>query len=82
MVATLFFVFLGLPNSILGQADVSGVTLGVISKMVRTVAWRRFVTSMEALPPDQAAPLWQAAQVQAIAALAPPAVLILTTTNA
>jgi len=47
-----------------------------------TAAWRRFVTSMELLPPDQAAPLWQAAQAHAIEALAPPAVLILTTTNA
>ena len=35
MVATLFFVFLELPDSILGQADVSGVTLGAISKTVR-----------------------------------------------
>jgi hypothetical protein len=30
-------------------------------------AWRRFVACMEALPPDQAAPLWQAAQAQAAA---------------
>jgi hypothetical protein len=27
-------------------------------------AWRRFVACMEALPPDQAAPLWQAAQAR------------------
>jgi hypothetical protein len=25
-------------------------------------AWRRFVSCVEALPPDQAAPLWQTAQ--------------------
>jgi hypothetical protein len=34
-----------------------------------TAAWRRFVTSMEALAPDQAAPLWQAAQEQAAASM-------------
>jgi len=28
-------------------------------------AWRRFVSCMEALPPDQAAPLWREAQAQA-----------------
>jgi hypothetical protein len=27
--------------------------------------WHRFVACVEALPPDQAAPLWQAAQAQA-----------------
>ena len=32
-------------------------------------AWRRFVTLMEMLPADQAAPLWQQAQAQANAAL-------------
>jgi hypothetical protein len=32
-------------------------------------AWRRFVACVEALPPDQAAPLWQAAQVQTMKAL-------------
>jgi hypothetical protein len=30
-------------------------------------AWRRFVACMEALPPDQVAPLWQAAHAQAAA---------------
>ncbi len=33
-------------------------------------AWRRFVACVEALPPEQAAPLWQAAQAQAAAAMA------------
>jgi hypothetical protein len=28
-------------------------------------AWRRFVSCVSALPPDQAAPLWQAAHAQA-----------------
>jgi hypothetical protein len=32
-------------------------------------AWRRFVASMELLPPDQAAPLWQAAHERASAAI-------------
>ena len=31
------------------------------------VAWRRFVSCMAALPPDQAAPFWQAVQAQAAA---------------
>ena len=30
-------------------------------------AWRRFVASVEALPPDQAAPLWQAGLAEATA---------------
>ena len=34
-------------------------------------AWRRFVSCVEALPVDQAAPLWQAAQAQAAAFLEP-----------
>jgi DNA-directed RNA polymerase specialized sigma24 family protein len=29
------------------------------------IAWRRFVSCVEALPPDQAAPLWQAVHAQA-----------------
>jgi hypothetical protein len=33
-------------------------------------AWRRFVSCCEALSPDQALPLWRAAQVQAAAHLA------------
>jgi len=33
-------------------------------------AWRRFVSCVKMLPPDQATPLWQAAQAQAAAALA------------
>lgn len=33
--------------------------------MAAAAAWRRFVACVEALPPDQAAPLWQAAQAQA-----------------
>jgi hypothetical protein len=33
------------------------------------IAWHRFVACVEALPPDQAAPLWQAAQAQAAAFL-------------
>jgi hypothetical protein len=32
-------------------------------------AWRRFVSCIELLPPDQARPLWQAAQAQTTAAL-------------
>jgi hypothetical protein len=32
-------------------------------------AWKRFVSCVELLPPDQALPLWQAAQAQAAAAL-------------
>jgi len=32
-------------------------------------AWRRFVCCMKSLPPDQAAPLWQAAQAQAAVSL-------------
>jgi hypothetical protein len=32
-------------------------------------AWRRFVVCVEALPPDQAIPFWQAAQAQAAAHL-------------
>jgi DNA-directed RNA polymerase specialized sigma24 family protein len=32
-------------------------------------AWRRFVACVNSLPPDQAAPLWQAAQAQANAVL-------------
>jgi hypothetical protein len=31
--------------------------------------WRRFVALMEALPAEQAAPLWQAAQAQMMKAL-------------
>jgi hypothetical protein len=34
-------------------------------------AWRRFVASVEALPPDQAAPLWQTIQAEAAANLIP-----------
>ena len=34
------------------------------------VAWRRFVSCVEALPPDQAAPLWREAQARAAAFLA------------
>jgi hypothetical protein len=34
-----------------------------------TAAWRRFVVCVKALPPDMAAPLWQAAQTQATAFL-------------
>jgi hypothetical protein len=33
-------------------------------------AWRRFVSCVELLPPDQAAPLWQAVHAQAAATLA------------
>jgi hypothetical protein len=40
----------------------SSITLGDAA-----TAWRRFVTCVEALPPDQAAPFWQAAQAQAAA---------------
>ena len=32
-------------------------------------AWSRFVSCMQALPPDQAAPLWQAVQAQALRSL-------------
>jgi hypothetical protein len=32
-----------------------------------SAAWRRFVAGVEALPPDQATPLWRAAQAQAAA---------------
>lgn len=35
------------------------------------IAWRRFVACVEALPPDQAAPLWQEAQAQAAEFLVP-----------
>ena len=33
-------------------------------------AWRRFVSCVELLPPDQAAPFWQAAQAEAAVFLA------------
>jgi hypothetical protein len=36
------------------------------------VAWRKFVACLEALPADQAAPLWQTVQAQAMIALAMP----------
>jgi len=34
-------------------------------KREAAAAWRRFVTCVSALPPDQAAPLWQAALSEA-----------------
>ena len=34
-----------------------------------TAAWKRFVACVEALPPNQAVPLWREAQAQAAAAL-------------
>lgn len=40
-------------------------------KREAAAAWRRFVACMEALPPDQAAPLWQAVQAQAAIAIHP-----------
>src|SRR5262245_4627404 len=39
------------------------------AQQAAAVAWRRFSSLVEALPPDQAAPLWQQAQVQAAAYL-------------
>ena len=30
-----------------------------------TAAWKKFVSCLEALPPDEAAPLWREAQMQA-----------------
>ena len=39
-------------------------------------AWRRFVSLMEALPPDQAAPLWRDVQRQAAAHLANSAITL------
>jgi hypothetical protein len=38
-----------------------------ISVKAAAYAWRHFVTLMEALPADQAAPLWQMAQAKAVA---------------
>ena len=39
--------------------------------MTAAAAWRRFVVCVEALPADQAAPLWQVAQVKAAVAIHP-----------
>jgi hypothetical protein len=38
-------------------------------KREAVAAWKRFVSCVELLPPDQAAPLWQAAQAQSAARL-------------
>ena len=40
-----------------------------VDDALKATGTARFVTLMEALPPDQAAPLWQTAQAQASAAL-------------
>jgi hypothetical protein len=40
-----------------------------ISVKAAAYAWRHFVELMEALPADQAVPLWQTAQAQATNAL-------------
>jgi hypothetical protein len=37
--------------------------------MAAAYAWRHLIELMEALPADQAAPLWQTAQAQAVNAL-------------
>jgi hypothetical protein len=39
--------------------------LSAIGVTADIAAWRRFVTLIEALPPDQAAPLWREARAQA-----------------
>jgi hypothetical protein len=39
------------------------------AKWEAQIAWRKFCASLQALPPHEAAPLWQAAQAQAVAAL-------------
>jgi hypothetical protein len=39
------------------------------SKRDAMAAWRRFVSCMKSLPPDQAAPFWQTVQAQAAAHL-------------
>jgi len=40
-----------------------------IGQPLLKAAWRRFVACVEALPPDQAAPLWRDVQKQAAAFL-------------
>jgi hypothetical protein len=56
-----------------GKADIAKNASGKCPadlKRDAMAAWRRFVGCVEALPPHEAVPLWQAAQAQATAALA------------
>jgi hypothetical protein len=54
-----------------GKADIGKTQTANARKTYDAVAaWRRFVSCVELLPPDQAAPLWQVVSVEAAAHIA------------